>query len=225
MDPEAARLLVLGIAAVGGVVWFTAWQFHRRTFGRPRATAGNAQLPLDEQPEDWIIGSAELPGEPERLAGQAAATLAAGGSQHLPPLRIVDVSEGRVAFEGGGDRADAKPTAYIISGELRFTAIGAEKTAVDYAVVVGSSRGLKIGSAIFLSLGLVALVGGTWAMLAFVASNPNPEVRWQSFQMFQIIHVLWPPFLFAGIDRVRRRAVRSTMDTLVHNLPYLETRA
>lgn len=44
--------------------------------------------------------------------------------------------------------------------------------------------------------------------------------------MAQVFHFFWPPFLFAGLYRVRNRITRQyserLTDGLVHNLPYLE---
>jgi hypothetical protein len=226
MDPQAARFLVIGVASIGAVVWLAAWRFHLRTFAEKHSSNESPGSLSEETPENWIVGSAELPGQPEPLAAKAASLLASGGAQQLPPLRILERTSERVAFEAAEvPQTGRGATGYVEHGELRFTPVDAEKTAVDYAVVVGSPRGLRVGGAIFLAAGLVALVGGTWAMLTFVASNANPEVRWQSFQMIQVIHVLWPPFLFAGLHRARFRGIRTVMETLVHNLPYLEAKS
>jgi len=40
--------------------------------------------------------------------------------------------------------------------------------------------------------------------------------------MGQVIHFLWPPFLFGGLYRRVQTHVRNTFDSLVHNLPYLK---
>ena len=78
---------------------------------------------------------------------------------------------------------------------------------------------LWLGAA-FQGLGLVALVAGFCLIRVYVVHDPNPEVRWQTFQMLQAGQFLWPPFLFAGLYRVGRRTVHSGLDLLVHNLPY-----
>jgi hypothetical protein len=76
--------------------------------------------------------------------------------------------------------------------------------------------------AVFQVLGLIALIGGFFAITTWVVPNPNPDVRAQSVQMVQAVHFLWPPFLFGGIYRMRRRTVQARFEILVNNLPYFE---
>src|SRR5262249_33300367 len=44
---------------------------------------------------------------------------------------------------------------------------------------------------------------------------------WQTFQMAQAVHFLWPPFLFGALYRQGRRAA-AQFEALAHNLPYYE---
>ena len=50
---------------------------------------------------------------------------------------------------------------------------------------------------------LVAFVVGFWAIHTYVV--PNPQIRGQTIQIVQLVHFLWPPFLFFGL---RRRMAR-----------------
>ena len=43
----------------------------------------------------------------------------------------------------------------------------------------------------------------------------------QAVQMAQVVHFLWPPFLFGGLYRQRRRVAEEGFDRLLHNLPFL----
>ena len=79
---------------------------------------------------------------------------------------------------------------------------------------------MLVGGAAVLMLGLIALVVGFLVMQTYVISSPNPAVRGQVFQMCQVVHFLWPPFLFGGLYRKKFSVVRAGFDTLVHNLPY-----
>jgi len=38
--------------------------------------------------------------------------------------------------------------------------------------------------------------------------------------MLQVVHFLWPPFLFGGLYRRGRSAVREAFEVMIHNLPY-----
>jgi hypothetical protein len=45
-------------------------------------------------------------------------------------------------------------------------------------------------------------------------------VRVQAIQTLQMVHFLWPPFLFAYLARQPARVLRGQLDALVNNLPY-----
>ena len=79
-----------------------------------------------------------------------------------------------------------------------------------------------MGAAIFLVLGVIALVTGFVLVNTLVVPNRDPAVRGQTLQMLQVGHFLWPPFLFGGLYRRQYTAVRARFDTLIHNLPYYE---
>jgi hypothetical protein len=74
---------------------------------------------------------------------------------------------------------------------------------------------------LFQAAGLVALVTGAWAVYTFLASSPVPAARWQTFQMLQAGHFLWPPFLSGALYRRGTTAVAAQFQALAHNLPYL----
>jgi hypothetical protein len=74
--------------------------------------------------------------------------------------------------------------------------------------------------ALFQIVGLVAIVGGCWLMFTYVVASPNPDVRWQTFQMLQVGHFLWPPFLFGALYRRGRRETAAQFEALAGNLPY-----
>lgn len=54
----------------------------------------------------------------------------------------------------------------------------------------------------------------------YVASSPNPATRWQTLQMLQAVHFLWPPFLFGALYRRGVKEVVAQLEALVHNLPF-----
>jgi hypothetical protein len=69
-------------------------------------------------------------------------------------------------------------------------------------------------------LGLIALAVGGWAVFTYVASSPEPAVRWQTVQMVHVVHFLWPPFLFGALYRRGMQGVAAQFEALAHNLPY-----
>ncbi len=52
-------------------------------------------------------------------------------------------------------------------------------------------------------------------------SCPIPTCASQAVQTVQLVHFLWPPFLFASRSRQLARMIRAQMEALVNNLPYL----
>ncbi len=75
--------------------------------------------------------------------------------------------------------------------------------------------------ALFQAAGLIALVVGCWAVYTYIVCSRDPNVRWQTMQMIQVCHLLWPPFLLGALYRRGRREVVSRFEALAHNLPYL----
>jgi hypothetical protein len=219
MAAELAQAIVYLITTIGAVVWVSGlWFLIRSVPKQPSAGAGlEGSDPSRRPPQGLIAGHAEIPGTPGDLSAKAAAILA------KEQVKIVQRTEDRVVFEGVGATmagvAIGQPT---LRGELRFTAIGAERTGVDYAIAIPQGRVLLVLGAVFQLLGLIALVGGFFAIVTWVVPNPDPGVRAQSVQMMQVVHFLWPPFLLGGLYRMRRRTVQARFEILVNNLPYCD---
>jgi hypothetical protein len=75
---------------------------------------------------------------------------------------------------------------------------------------------------VFQALGLIALIAGCWAVYTYLASAAEPALRWQTLQMFQVCHLLWPPFLCGALYRTGTRSLTAMFDALAKNLPYCE---
>jgi hypothetical protein len=63
----------------------------------------------------------------------------------------------------------------------------------------------------------LVIFGLFWILWNYAAPNPDPTFRWQSIQILQVVHVLWPPFLIAHLHGKFVKA----MQTFVNNLPIL----
>jgi hypothetical protein len=168
-----------------------------------------------------LVGEAEIEGRPEQVSEKLARLLARDGMGPLGPVKIVACDRSELIFEPGG--AGPGSTGFapggVRRGRFRFTPTGS-RTRVEYAIEAPSGRYLIAFGWLFVALGLAALVGGCWAMFAYVLPSPNPNVRGQAFQMVQVVHFLWPPFLFAAISRQTARWVSARVDAMVSNLPY-----
>jgi hypothetical protein len=105
-------------------------------------------------------------------------------------------------------------------GQLRFSAAGPGRTRIDYALELKKASVLLSFAVAVQAIGLVVLLGGFLVINTWVVNNADPNVRAQSFQMFQAMHFLWPPFLLTGLYRAGRRMVVTNIDLLINNLPY-----
>jgi hypothetical protein len=219
MDPEAAELVLAVITAIGAVVWLIALSF---LIASARArTAGSDEGGLaDEWPPDWLFGSAEVEGDAAELSTRAAALLVRGTTFPGVPLKIVEKTDRHVRFERAGASPGSRSVGWVLRGELRFTPVAAGRTRVAWGAEPVALRWLLWLGGAFQAAGLVVLVTLCWALGTWVASSPDPTVRWQTFQMFQAVHFLWPPFLFGGLYRMGRRWVAAQLDALAHNLPH-----
>ncbi len=219
MNAAAAEAVLYVITAIGAVVWCFSLRFLLNS-RRSRRTKPEDRFSMTEpEPNNLIQGSAEVEGEPGELAVKAAEELAGGIDAQIGRLKIVERTDEKVAFEGGG--GSGKSAGQIIKrGEVHFRRNFHGKTEIEYEVEISRGHGLIIGGAVFQILGFVALVAGFFSIHLFVVQNQDPEARWQTVQMVQVVHFLWPPFLFGGLYRSHHRVVSRTFDTLVHNLPY-----
>ena len=222
MDEDTAKTIVIGITAVGAVAWLAGLSVMIRTTRERRAGTGDSAESFDAEgarPPGTIVGRADIDGQPESLSAKLAERLARNGLGPFGPVKIVACDRHEVAFEAAGQ--DLGAVAYAGSGlrrgRVRFTGSGT-RARVDY-VVETSSRGVLLALGwLALALGLVALVAAPWLEFTYVL--PNANLRTQALQTVQMIHFLWPPFLFAFLSRQPARIIRAQMDALIHNLPY-----
>ena len=223
MTTETAQLVLAAIAGVGFIVWLAGLQF---LFASARA--GKTETPATSDlheplPENWMVGSAEVEGQRAALAKRAAGLLVKQGPSSFGPIKIVEANDDRVVFERVGPMAgNAQQGCWLRRGEMRFLQQGRERTRIDYAVERAPLRWLLWLGGLFQILGLAALVVGSWLIMTLVIPSPDPRIRWQTIQMAQVVHFLWPPFLLAYLYRRAIRSVRATFEALVHNLPYAE---
>ena len=219
MNAATAEIVLYGITAIGAVVWCFGLRFLLNSRRLRQAKSADRFSMAKPAADNVIQGSAEVEGEPGELAVKAAASLAKGIDIQIGPLKILERSDERVAFEGPGPGGQL-PGQIIRQGEIRFRRASQGKTDIDYQVEISRGQWLFVGGVICQILGLVALVVGFLLIHLLVVQSQDPQVRWQTVQMVQVVHFLWPPFLFGGLYRMHHRVVSRAFDTLVHNLPY-----
>jgi hypothetical protein len=224
MDPDIAHIVLAGITAVGAIVWLIGLQYliasarAGRTGQQP--APGEADLSGGE-PAGWLGGSAEVEGDARTLAPRATTLLAKGNLTTFGVVKILRKTDDSVLFERAEAGVANLPAGqWFRRGELRFTPLGSGRTRIEWAAEPARTGWLLGLGGVFQVLGLVALAVGCWAIGTFVVPSPEPDVRWQTLQMVQAVHFLWPPFLCGALYRRARRAVAAQFEALVNNLPY-----
>jgi hypothetical protein len=222
MSSETAQLVLGLIAGAGFVVWLAGLQF-LLTSARTAKSATSLPELTEPPPADWLLGSTEVQGQPATLVKRAATQLVKLGAGTVGTIKILECTDDRLAFERIGPMpGNMSQGNWLRRGELRFTPQGRERTTILYAVERAPLRWLLWLGSLFLLLGLIALIGGYWLLHTLVASSPDLTLRWQTLQMGQIVHFLWPPFLMGGLYRRSVHNLRATFEALTTNLPYTE---
>jgi hypothetical protein len=219
MDPEIGKWIVIAGAAVGVVAWLAGLAFMLRATRERQAWAQEAAERFeveDEAARGTIVGEASVEGQPEELSEKLAKLLARDGMGPLGPVKIVARDHREVVFETAGLTPGSTGSR---RGRFRFTPSGS-RTRVEYAIETPTGRVLLALGWLFVVLGLVALAAGCLLMFTIVLPNPNPGVHGQAIQIVQVVHFLWPPFLFGSLSRQPARFLRARIEALVHNLPY-----
>jgi hypothetical protein len=206
VDTDTAKLLLLTITAVAAVVWMVGLEFLVRS---KRTGQNDGFLPS----ESGLSGNVEVDGQADALATKAASILAKGT---LGSLKITEKTASHVAFERLGP---GNPW-WFRQGELRFSQEERGRCRVEWAVELPNRTWLLWLGGLFQVLGLIAVVGGGWAIYTFVVSSPDPSIRWQTLQILQVSHFLWPPFLMGGLYRRGATDVAVQFESLANNLPY-----
>ncbi len=141
-----------------------------------------------------IVGSIEIDGEPSLQATRLAATLARNGLWPGGPIEVVEKTDDRVSFTSLGSLHNPH-------GEIRILPTGKGRTRFEYTVEYEALRRYLKGGWTIQAFGLIVLAVIYWVLRTYVVTNPNPAVRWQSVQMAQCVHLLWPPFLMGHLYR------------------------
>jgi hypothetical protein len=224
MDEQSASVVVIAIATILFMIWATAFRFmlratrERQSLSEETADKIGSDSPT---PAGTITGSAEVAGSPEALAAKLAERLARDGLGLLGPIKITGADRREVRFEslGGIPGGFASTQGGLRQGVIRFSSAG-NKTRIEYQVEAGSSRVLLAFGWLFIALGLAAIVVGVCLEFILVIPSPQPSFRIQAVQMFQAVHLVWPPFLFAQLLRQPVKMIRNQFDALINNLPY-----
>lgn len=229
MTVETAELVLYIITGIECVIWMVAFRC-LATMGKPRVRRGilkdeadrydvshDAPDPaarLADELESIASGSSEIAGDFEQMSARLAQQVAG----KFPAAKITAQSPDQLVIEPsissrwtGFDRID-----------VAFRPLGETRTEVSYQVWGKPAR--APAWAWWLSwIGLAAIIIGFVLFKLYIVPHPNLAIRGQTFQMLQVIHLLWPPFLAVLLGRTRKlagKAVAGYLDGMVTNLPY-----
>jgi hypothetical protein len=225
MSTETAEIVLAIITAIGVAVWISALQFLlkiTRFDKKPALPAGDGTA--EALPANWFVGSMDVDGEPDALLDRAVSMLVSSVAPNpwaMGPLKIRERGKDRIIFENpGGMGPGMMGQGLFRQGRLVFSAAPGQRTHIDYALELTSSRWMLSVAWCCQGAGLLALIVGFWIIYNYCVPSLNPGVRMQTVQMLQTSHFLWPPFLFAGLYRQRRQMLLGSFETLLNNLPY-----
>ena len=220
MSAGPAPLILAGITALAVTVWLYAAFYLINTPAiaakRPGEEPSSVEIePATSSGAPTIVGIGEIEGDAPELSAKLASRLARDGLfQGGGPIEIVERRDDRIAFQTPGE--PRKPR-----GEILLSPAGPGRTSYRYRVEDAElSTFLKIGWVI-QAVGLIVMAILYWVIHSYVATSTIPALKFQTVQMLQCSHLLWPPFLFGALYRRGKREIASRFDALAHNLPYL----
>jgi hypothetical protein len=222
MEMQSAQFLLYLITTIAAVVWVVGIYFLAQSARIGRNSPGDLYQFDQSAMENTILGSMEVAGDSAELSAAAVAQFARNQTSGLGTLRILEVADNQVTFQGGGnEQPGGFSSRRIQKGKLIFSAAAVGRTRIDYAILIDKSLRilLVIGGIVSLA-GLIAIFAGFALISIYIIPDATPGVRWQTLQMLQVIHFLWPPFLFGGIYRSQFSSVKNAFETFLHNLPY-----
>ncbi len=204
MSEEAAQLAYLVILSVGILVWLFGLYAHRKAF--------KAADPAD--PHVVAAGEVAIAAPKTEVSEKAIQTLR-GGLPGLGTVLLEQADDRWITGELTLPQTGRRPGGMNHRFEIELRSVGSQ-TAADYRVLGGVGGGLRIVSGLFVYfLTPLALASAIAFVPPYIVKAADPKIRYQVFQTAQIIHFLWPPFLFASVrGRMSRLVARGLVSVL-----------
>jgi hypothetical protein len=172
MDEQVAQIIIAFGAAVGLLFWLIGIGLYRKMANAETERRFEAELP-NRSPSEAID---ELLGEKQFFSAESRV-------QRPEPSRLVVAEKGvEISFEATRYGSASRVTAVVDDSRM--------------------TRRFQFWLGVLVLIVIPIYVGGLCvALWHFVAPSPTAAVRWQSVQVVQIIHALWPQFLVYGLWR------------------------
>ena len=207
MSAETAWTIHLTILAVGVAAWFVAIWFHRRSFAPPD--------PRD--PELLRAGEVDVDASPDPVREKLVAALRGTGGVWTVLLEEVTNERVRGNISPFAGRQGIRPFEF----EVRLRS-GRNGTKADWRIRrQGAAGGFRKVARLFTYvLPPLAMLAAAYAIQTWAIPSDDPDTRGQAIQTIQIVHFLWPPYLFGGIHRRMVTTAATALSTAIRNTAF-----
>jgi len=133
-------------------------------------------------------------------------------------IEVIERTDRRVRFELRTQFLKGGPTS-TIPGSVSFEPDGARVRAryeLDFRSWSALARMANL--VVCFVYGGVFIVGAPLLIWLLAIPSDDPAVRNQTFQVFQMVHGVWPPFLLGHVWRRERERVERWLATTIRNL-------
>ncbi len=161
----------------------------------------------------WLAGVAAYLRMRRFPAVTTASTVIRGVDRERAQRTLFAAALGRQwqLVERTGEGATFRLPMATLTVSLRQRATGVEVATQAHL----ADRGYRWVMAALVLVVAPAVVAGVTALVWLLAArSEDPGIRWQTVQMVQVIHVLWPPFLIAALHKRLRDTVTGTAELL-----------
>lgn len=187
MDEQTAKAAIAVGASIGAFVWLLVLRLYRKMAEAPEIEQVES-VAVEKSPEEAIKAILD---KCSQLGGQVRL--------ERPDASSVVVTQAGIRMTIAASRFGGKTvlTAEVDDRSLR--------------------RKMQLALAAFTLLVMpITIVGVAAALWHFAAPSATPAIRWQSVQILQISHILWPPFLMYFLwKRLRSAAVNAVTNVMI----------
>lgn len=169
-----------------------------------------------ELTEDPGAIDTRIEGDPTTLSNRTAAALARISDDWPGAVSVRERSDREVTFEAHSMRNGG----YLGAGTVQFQPTTTPAQTAVQAVFIAKPGGQLTAARALIYLGVVVVAALWFVFHTWTVPHEHPAMSWQSLQMLQCVHVLWPPFMLCSLARQQVRTVRTKLRALVNNLPY-----
>jgi hypothetical protein len=187
MNEDLAKLTIGAGAGVGVIAWLVATRLYRWMAETPAVESFETPAP-DKSPAEAIKAIVSRMALPQN-----------------GPVSLARPSE--LVFEITQFHCHSRIEAYRAGGQTML--------AVEFDDTKLRKRMQPWLALLVVLLIPIAIVGLGFWLWNYAAPSAAPGVRTQAVQIVQLVHVLWPPFLFYGQWKNQRRTARDTVANLL----------